>query len=97
MTLEYRDGLARKEPATFRAYESIGEAFGDYVRFLYSSPRYAEALSNTGNDEGYARGLQDAGYATDPAYADKILDIKRRLDQGENALALKNSDHPSLI
>ena len=96
-TLEYHEGIARKERATFRAYTSIGEAFGDYIQFLHSNPRYAEALSNAENDEGYARGLQEAGYATDPAYAHKILTIKQRLEQGQIALALKNRDESSLM
>ncbi|MEN8664819.1 MAG: glucosaminidase domain-containing protein, partial [Polycyclovorans sp.] len=38
------------------------------------------AARNTGADvAGFARGLQQAGYATDPHYARKITDIAQRL------------------
>lgn len=78
-TLEYREGVAAKEVARFRAYASFEESFSDYVDFLQSNPRYAEALQQTGNPKEFVRSLQDAGYATDPAYARKIGQI---LDRG---------------
>lgn len=71
-TTEVRDGVAGKESAAFRAYGSIGEGFDDYVKFVRDNPRYAAALRHGGDGEVYARGLQKAGYATDPAYAQKI-------------------------
>ncbi|MCG3200618.1 MAG: Peptidoglycan hydrolase FlgJ [Gammaproteobacteria bacterium] len=74
-TLEYGNGVARRELAPFRAYESYSHSFNDYVDFLQSRPRYARALRNAGNPESYIRSLQGAGYATDPRYADKVLSI----------------------
>ena len=76
-TLEYRDGVAVKEQARFRAYDSPAEAFNDYVDFLQSNPRYEQALEQVGDGERYLQELQRAGYATDPAYADKIITILR--------------------
>lgn len=76
-TLEYRDGVALKTRANFRAYDSFEQSFSDYVDFLQRNPRYRAALSKTADPEAYFSALQDAGYATDPAYADKI---KRILD-----------------
>ncbi len=38
------------------------------------SPRYAEVLGQT-DASGFARGLQEAGYATDPQYADKLMRV----------------------
>ena len=76
-TLEYRDGVALKTRANFRAYDSFEQSFSDYVDFLQRNPRYRTALSKTADPEAYFSALQDAGYATDPAYADKI---KRILD-----------------
>ena len=81
-TLEYRDGIARRERADFRAYASIEQAFDDYVSFLSEQPRYSEAL-NTAGDKDFAEALQSSGYATDPAYAEKILAVKQRLDRNE--------------
>ncbi len=74
-TLEYVDGVARRERAQFRAYDSPGQSFDDYVNFLQSNPRYRHALERAGEPEAFVRGLQEAGYATDPSYADKILSI----------------------
>ncbi|WP_078120713.1 flagellar assembly peptidoglycan hydrolase FlgJ [Thiosocius teredinicola] len=74
-TLEYRDGVALNTRANFRAYESYEQSFSDYVDFLQRNPRYREALSKTDDPQAYFGALQEAGYATDPSYADKILRI----------------------
>ncbi len=97
LTLEYRNGVAAKEYARFKAYESPADSFNDYVEFLRGNPRYSDVLASTGSDAHFARGLQAAGYATDPAYASKILSIKQQLDQMPSVLALKNSDETSLL
>jgi flagellar protein FlgJ len=73
-TLEFTGGVPERRREPFRAYGSIAASFDDYVDFLKSRSRYAEAL-DAGTPEGYLRGLQAAGYATDPRYADKILAI----------------------
>ncbi|KGK41512.1 hypothetical protein LH51_14450 [Nitrincola sp. A-D6] len=74
-TLEYRDGVAAKEMAAFRSYDSYADSFRDYVSFLRTNPRYQQALENTADPSAYLRELQAAGYATDPAYAQKIEQI----------------------
>ena len=70
-TTEYVNGVAQKSVERFRAYASYGEAFRDYANLLASNPRYAEVL-NPQDAAGFARGLQRAGYATDPMYAAKL-------------------------
>ena len=77
-TLEYRDGVARQERASFRVYGSYQESFRDYVDFIKTNPRYEIALEAVAGPEGYAKELQHAGYATDPHYADKVIDIYQR-------------------
>lgn len=89
--LEYRDGLAVREVATFRAYASPAESFADYVAFLRASPRYARALARAADGEAYLRELQDAGYATDPRYADKVIGVWSRIDARAPAPGLKDS------
>jgi len=74
-TLEYRDGVALKTRAGFRAYDSFEQSFADYVDFVQRNPRYGMALQSTGDPRAYFQALQDAGYATDPAYAEKIRRI----------------------
>lgn len=93
-TLEYRDGIARRERADFRAYASVEQAFDDYVAFLSEQPRYSEALKTTG-DKAFAEALQSSGYATDPAYAEKILAVKQRLDRIEPPVLAKGSMTPA--
>ena len=74
-TLEYEQGVAVRRREYFRTYDSFEQSFNDYVAFLKSSPRYAEALQKTDDPAAYFQSLQAAGYATDPAYADKILRV----------------------
>lgn len=71
-TTEYVDGVAQKKVARFRAYDSYEDAFKDYARMISESPRYAKARQQTGSAHAFASGLQKAGYATDPEYANKL-------------------------
>jgi len=72
MTTEVADGQPRKVMAKFRAYASPEEAFRDYAKLIKESPRYAKVVEQGGTAQGFAVNLQRAGYATDPAYADKL-------------------------
>jgi flagellar protein FlgJ len=76
-TTEYVGGTPRKVIAKFRAYASYDESFADYARMMKSSPRYQAAVSGAGDGRAdrFAHGLQKAGYATDPAYADKLTRV----------------------
>lgn len=74
MTTEYVDGKAQKQKDKFRAYSSYEEAFRDYARLLQNNPRYASVLKSR-SATAFAWGLQQAGYATDPNYAKKLLQI----------------------
>ena len=71
-TTEYVDGQPRKVTARFRAYASAADSFADYAKLMKTSPRYTGVVSNATTAQGFAQGLQNAGYATDPAYADKL-------------------------
>jgi flagellar protein FlgJ len=71
-TTEYVDGQPRRMVQRFRAYGSHAESFADYAALMKSQPRY-QAVVAAGNDaRAFAEGLQRAGYATDPRYADKL-------------------------
>ena len=74
-TLEYRGGVAKKEQAKFRAYDSPAHSLQDYVNFISSSSRYQDAVKVTTDAKAYFEQLQAAGYATDPAYAQKIMAV----------------------
>jgi len=74
-TLEFDNGIAVKRRETFRAYDSFADSFADYAAFLRSSPRYGAALEAGADGLAFLRGLQQAGYATDPEYASKVSRI----------------------
>jgi flagellar protein FlgJ len=74
-TLEYRQGVAQKEVAPFRVYDSYEHSLKDYANFVKESDRYQAAIKNGKSIKGYSEGLQQGGYATDPHYAKKIQRI----------------------
>ena len=74
-TLEFRDGVAKKERANFRAYDSYEDSFNDYVNFIKENGRYRKAITQVENPAAYFSAIQQAGYATDPEYANKILKV----------------------
>ena len=47
----------------------------DYGRFITSQPRYSRAVENASDAARYTNALQEAGYATDPEYASKIMAV----------------------
>ena len=88
-TTEYVNGKPQKTVAKFRAYGSYAESFADYAKVMKETPRYANAVAKAqvasrvtassgtvvAAAAGFAQGLQKAGYATDPAYADKLTRV----------------------
>ncbi|HMV19809.1 MAG TPA: flagellar assembly peptidoglycan hydrolase FlgJ [Rhodocyclaceae bacterium] len=74
VTTEYVDGQAQRVTEKFRAYGSYAEAFQDYAALLRNSPRFGAVIGSQDGTE-FARRLQQAGYATDPAYAEKLARI----------------------
>ncbi|WP_133128881.1 flagellar assembly peptidoglycan hydrolase FlgJ [Legionella nagasakiensis] len=74
-TIEQQDGVLVKETSKFRAYDSFRESFLDYVNFLKHNERYRDALKVASNPEQFAQSLQNAHYATDERYAEKIMEI----------------------
>ena len=71
---EYVNGQMQQELSRFRSYGSYAAAFEDYATLLANSSRYARVLGQT-DPADFARSLQQAGYATDPMYADKLTRI----------------------
>lgn len=73
-TTEYVDGQPRQSVERFRAYASYEEAFRDYASLLRNNARYSAVIGSQDGTE-FARRMQQAGYATDPMYADKLSRI----------------------
>lgn len=86
-TTEYIDGRPRKVEGRFRAYASYEESFRDYARLIGSSPRYAGVMRATDDAGAFAAGLQRAGYATDPEYANKLKRVIQTTQRLQRTLA----------
>ncbi|MDD5861750.1 MAG: glucosaminidase domain-containing protein [Prevotella sp.] len=71
---QYHDDDARGE--CFRVYNNARESYDDHSKFLTSHPRYNRLFQLDITDyKGWARGLKDCGYATNPRYADRLINI----------------------
>lgn len=73
-TTEYVNGQAQQSVEPFRAYGSYAEAFQDYASLLRGNARYSSVIGSQDGTE-FAKRLQQAGYATDPQYAEKLSRI----------------------
>ncbi|WP_090436445.1 glycoside hydrolase family 73 protein [Duganella sp. CF458] len=84
-TMEVEDGVAQTRNERFRGYGEMAASFEDYAGLLLDNPRYRRAL-NTGSDaQAFAHALQAGGYATDPAYADKLGRVAASIKASQQA------------
>lgn len=77
----------------FRAYDSAKQSYEDHSRFLRNNTRYSSLFRLRETDyKGWARGLKACGYATNPRYADNLINIIElyHLDRFDHA---KGYDH----
>lgn len=81
MTSEFENGRMTRKVEKFRAYLSYADSFKDYARLISENPRYREVM-HTRDAAAFAYGLQRAGYATDPAYGDKLVRVIGKVTQG---------------
>ncbi len=76
---EIIDGRRVNVDQDFRVYGSVEESLRDRTQFLRENPRYTRAglfdEGTAGNFEAEARALQRAGYATDPRYAESLVEV----------------------
>ncbi|MEX3790083.1 MULTISPECIES: flagellar assembly peptidoglycan hydrolase FlgJ [Paraburkholderia] len=79
VTTEYVNGKPHRTVEKFRAYDSYEEAMTDYASLLKNNPRYAQVINSSRDVNGFANGMQRAGYATDPHYAKKLLSIMQKM------------------
>ena len=66
--------------APFRAYKSLADSVADHERLFRDVARYRNALQVADNPDEFARRIAEAGYATDPSYAAKLIDLMHRVD-----------------
>jgi hypothetical protein len=69
----HNDDLANE---CFRKYKNVESSFDDHSVFLTGRTRYAGLFKlDIKNYKGWAKGLQEAGYATNPAYANSLIKL----------------------
>lgn len=69
--------------AHFRSYTDMHASIVDHGKFLEDNQRYAAAINAyraTGDADAFARGLQQAGYATDHNYAAQLIRLMKDYD-----------------
>lgn len=86
----------------FRKYKHADESFRDHSLFLTQKPRYKNLFSLKITDYmGWAKGLQTAGYATDKAYANKLISLIERYElyqyDKKGSSSVKKEETPSKV
>ena len=81
VTTEYVNGKPQKQVDSFRAYDSYADSFRDYANLLRGNARYANVIAQGQDAAGFAQGLQRAGYATDPNYAQKLASVIKLVER----------------
>jgi flagellar rod assembly protein/muramidase FlgJ len=75
-TREFLNGSWVMIPARWRKYANWQECMDDHAAFLHQNHRYSTCFKcQTG--ESFAQAVAQAGYATDPTYAEKLISIIR--------------------
>ncbi len=65
-----------KKGECFRKYKNVYQSYIDHSDFLTGKTRYASLFQlRTTDYKGWAKGLKKAGYATDPKYAHRLIQI----------------------
>jgi len=72
---EFEGGKWSVRLSQFRKYNNYAESFVDYGNLILDSPQYLKAVANRNNARAYIGELWKAGYATDPDYPKKVLQI----------------------
>ena len=81
-TTEYYDGrTATRITDYFRAYDSVADSVEDYMDMLCTAKRYQKAL-NRSNPSECINAIVAGGYATGPAYAQKIIALIKQYNLG---------------
>ncbi len=79
-TLEVGQAGPYRVFAAFRAYKSLADSVADHARLFRDVGLYRQAIQVVSNPDEFARRIAQAGYATDPDYAAKLIDLMHRDD-----------------
>jgi hypothetical protein len=78
-TSEYdASGKLYQTTSAFRAYKSLADSMADHDQLLAAASRYSSAMRSANDPRQFAALIAQAGYSTDPAYADKLVALMDR-------------------
>ena len=77
---EMENGVNTTQKSKFRAYDSIEDSMRDFAQFV-SKGRYSEAWKVRDNPAQFFKAIHKAGYATDTAYSNKLINIASSLQR----------------
>lgn len=92
-TTEVVNGQPVKTSDSFAAYASPADSVNGYSKFMLSNPRYQPTMAAP-TLEGQAAALGKSGYATDPNYGQKVLQIASGLPAPQGGILADNSASP---
>lgn len=73
-TKEYENGVEKSVLEPFKKYDSKKDSFKDYARLISTADRYKKVMEAKDYKEAITL-IKDCGYATDPNYASKVIEI----------------------
>ena len=80
-TKEYKSGEMRNERACFRSYTDAEQSYKDHSEHMLATSNYEDLFKSNNLDYKYwAEGLYKSGYASDPEYAAKLINLVERYD-----------------
>lgn len=93
----YKDDNTKNE--CFRKYKNAEESFEDHSQFLITKKRYATLFTYDQTDyKAWAKGLKEAGYATNPKYPTLLIDIIESMNLDEfDKLATNSPNRPTNV
>ncbi len=94
----YKDDDRKQE--CFRSYDNAYDSFKDHSDFLVTKQRYSKLFKLDPTDyEGWAAGLKECGYATEPTYAYRLVKIieEEGLAQYDNATSCSDDEPETLV
>ena len=79
-TWEVYGGQSVTVLAAFKAYTTLADSIADHGRWFHDNSRYHGALLVRDDPRAFAYAINAAGYATDPAYAPKLIGLMDRFN-----------------
>jgi LysM repeat protein len=79
-TREVYSGQSVMVLGAFKAYLSIADSIADHGNWFHDNRRYHDALTVRDDPRAFAYAISAAGYATDPGYAPKLIDLMDRFN-----------------